>query len=133
MVGCNSRHPPNIAPVHPSPALVRAHADPDASATSASSGLPEDQYLCTGLDALLTREPDLMDAMALMHSRIRRVFYVHCEEGGGALGSALSLHTMRALNHRARVFQVTPHPSTHPSINPKQVAKTYSAHDCSSL
>jgi len=71
-----------------------------------SSGLSCSQYLCTGLDLLLTSEPDLQAAMALVHSRIRRVTYLHRDSINGALGSVTMLHTLRALNHRFRVFQI---------------------------
>lgn len=37
----------------------------------------DEHYLCTGLDLFIIREPTLMCCMALVHSRIRRVFYLH--------------------------------------------------------
>lgn len=47
-----------------------------------------------------------MSSMALIHSRIRRVIYIHSNNTEGALGSIYSLHQMRCLNHRFRVFHV---------------------------
>ena len=62
-------------------------------------------YLCTGYDLYMTHEPGVMDAMALVHSRIRRVFYIwQCSEG--ALGSLYKLHVTQGLNHHYEVFQV---------------------------
>jgi hypothetical protein len=66
-------------------------------------------YLCTGCDAFLTHEPGVMDAMALIHSRIARVFYAFPHPGGpqaGALQGAARLHTLPSINHRFRVFRV---------------------------
>ncbi len=40
-----------------------------------------------------------MCAMALVHSRVRRVVYCHPDPAGGALGGALRLHGRRSLNH----------------------------------
>ncbi|KAF0314226.1 putative inactive tRNA-specific adenosine deaminase-like protein 3 [Amphibalanus amphitrite] len=60
-------------------------------------------YLCTGYDAFVTREPCIMCAMALLHSRIGRVFYA-VPRAGGALGSACKLHVADGLNHRFQVF-----------------------------
>jgi tRNA-specific adenosine deaminase 3 len=67
--------------------------------------LPEDQYLCTGLDLYLTEEPGMVSAMALVHSRIRKVFFKSRNIFHGALGSKYMLHTSKALNHRFRVFE----------------------------
>ncbi|XP_035792758.1 probable inactive tRNA-specific adenosine deaminase-like protein 3 [Anopheles albimanus] len=63
-------------------------------------------YLCTGYDVYLTHEPCIMCAMALTHSRVRRVFYHHLNAKGGALGSLVKLHTIKELNHRYEAFRI---------------------------
>jgi len=42
--------------------------------------------------------------MALVHSRIGRVFYINQTEDG-ALGTRYKLHTLTALNHRFDVYR----------------------------
>lgn len=64
-----------------------------------------DQYLCTGFDIYLSVEPCSMCAMALLHSRIRRVFYCTQDPVHGALGSTSRLHVHPKLNHHFRVFR----------------------------
>jgi tRNA-specific adenosine deaminase 3 len=61
-------------------------------------------YLCTGYDLYVTREPCIMCAMAMVHSRVRRVFY-GCESTFGALGTKCKVHTRTALNHHYLVFK----------------------------
>ncbi|ESN96747.1 hypothetical protein HELRODRAFT_154236 [Helobdella robusta] len=61
-------------------------------------------YLCTNYDAYVTVEPCVMCAMALLHSRVGRVFYWKSHEDG-ALGSKYKLHCNRSLNHRFLVFK----------------------------
>lgn len=61
-------------------------------------------YLCTGYDLYLSQEPCLMCAMALVHSRARRVFFEKCSNNG-ALVTRLKLHAVRELNHHYEVFQ----------------------------
>lgn len=63
-------------------------------------------YLCTGYDAYLAREPCVMCAMALVHSRLRRVIYSAPDPCGGALGGALRLHSHRSLNHHYTVYRL---------------------------
>ncbi|KAL4182053.1 hypothetical protein AMTRI_Chr12g274080 [Amborella trichopoda] len=64
-------------------------------------------YLCTGLDAYLTWEPCTMCAMALVHQRIRRVFYAFPNPDAGALGSIHRLHGEKSMNHHYTVFRVS--------------------------
>lgn len=61
-------------------------------------------YLCTGYDVYVTREPCVMCAMALVHSRARRVFYGYSRPADGGLGGLVSIHLLDGINHRFDVF-----------------------------
>ena len=63
-----------------------------------------DHHLCAGCDAYVTLEPCAMCAMALIHSRIRRLFYA-VPSAQGALGSIFMLHTEPSLNHKFQVVR----------------------------
>ncbi|KAF8771665.1 putative inactive tRNA-specific adenosine like protein [Argiope bruennichi] len=78
--------------------IKESNPDKDAVKTA----LP---YLCTGYDIYVSREPCVMCAMALVHSRIRRVFYAH-RSPRGALESQCKLHLQDGLNHHYEVFRV---------------------------
>lgn len=65
-------------------------------------------YICTGIDVYITHEPCMMCAMALLHSRVHRIFYCCPDLQLGALGSITKLHTLPGINHRYEVFMVTP-------------------------
>lgn len=66
--------------------------------------LGDNPYLCTGYYVYTTHEPCIMCAMALIHSRIKRVFYSISTEKG-ALGSIAKIHTIKSLNHHYEVFR----------------------------
>jgi hypothetical protein len=78
----------------------------DLSSSIEDRAIEEDHYLLTGLDVFLTHEPDIFLAMALVHSRIRRLYYLHVNTKNGAIESNYQLHTNRNLNHRYRAFRV---------------------------
>lgn len=63
-------------------------------------------YLCTGYDVYLLEEPCLMCSMALVHSRVRRVFFQRQSPENGALMSIVQLHTVKELNHHYQVFRI---------------------------
>ncbi|CAH0404228.1 unnamed protein product [Chilo suppressalis] len=61
-------------------------------------------YLCTNYYVYVLREPCIMCAMALVHSRAKRVFFCFERPETGALKSKLKLHTVSSLNHHYEVF-----------------------------
>jgi tRNA-specific adenosine deaminase 3 len=99
---------------------VHEAATSSSSSSSSSSTLSVapaasmPQYICTGFDAFLTHEPDLFDAMALLHSRVSRVIFGEPDAlcgavggpSGGEGGGALRLQEVRELNHHYSVWRV---------------------------
>ncbi|KAL8133867.1 tRNA-specific adenosine deaminase TAD3-like isoform X2 [Apium graveolens] len=74
--------------------------------TNACGSTPERPYLCTGYDIYLVWEPCIMCAMALVHQRIKRIFYAFPNPNAGALGSLHRLQGEKSLNHHYAVFRV---------------------------
>ncbi|CAE5963777.1 unnamed protein product [Arabidopsis arenosa] len=66
----------------------------------------ERPYLCTGYDIFLLLEPCTMCAMALVHQRIKRIFYAFPNPTTGGLGSVHRLQGEKSLNHHYAVFRV---------------------------
>ena len=62
--------------------------------------------LLTGSDLFVLREPCAMCAMALVHARVRRVFYCIRDSEHGMLGGHFPLHSLQGshLNHYYEVF-----------------------------
>lgn len=69
-----------------------------------SSAFKQGQYLLTGYDMYLTKEPGAFESMACLHSRIRRIIFgVRNVKDGGLV--SLELHCLPGTNHRFRVFE----------------------------
>ncbi|WOH12513.1 hypothetical protein DCAR_0832017 [Daucus carota subsp. sativus] len=73
---------------------------------NACGSMPVRPYLCTGCDIYLVWEPCIMCAMALVHQRIKRIFYAFPNLNAGALGSLHRLQGEKSLNHHYAVFRV---------------------------
>lgn len=58
-------------------------------------------------DVYLTKEPNVYEAMALVHSRVRRVvFGVEDREMGGLGGTTIAgIHSLSGTNHHYRAFR----------------------------
>eukprot|EP00835_Amoeboradix_gromovi_P005814 NODE_590_length_6345_cov_0.379283.p1 type:complete len:280 gc:universal NODE_590_length_6345_cov_0.379283:1716-2555(+) len=68
----------------------------------------DDRYLATKLDCILLFEPCLMCGMALLHSRIKRIFIcaMHPNCGHEKAFTDFNLHCQPELNHRFLVYNV---------------------------
>ena len=62
-------------------------------------------YLLTSLSLFVTHEPCVMCCMALLHSRVREVFYVFSRRRGGGFEGPIGVHGRRDLNHRFEVWR----------------------------
>src|SRR5260370_25634454 len=58
----------------------------------------------TDCDLYVTKEPCVICAVAVVHTRIRRVIFGCADPSAGAAGSMMNLLQMRSFNHR---FQIT--------------------------
>lgn len=78
-------------------------------------------YLCTSYDAFMTSEPCVMCSMALIHSRIKRLFFLEANHTRQLIGridiqtdcmpdlalQSLKVHKCKSLNHHFEVFRIS--------------------------
>jgi tRNA-specific adenosine deaminase 3 len=66
------------------------------------------QYLCTGYDLYSYYDPTIFEAMACVHSRLRRILFVPTSRDGTVWRHACSQHRIHCLpgtNHKYRAFE----------------------------
>lgn len=103
---------------HPAMVCIRANARHHCVQRQANNRKrchEDDEYLCTGFDIILTNEPCVMCAMALVHARIRFVVFEHPNSKNGGLGGCdetPAIHTLKSINHRYRAFRFSKTTST---------------------
>lgn len=87
-----------------SPSRPLAHPAMLALRQLSSAPGPGPRYLATGLEAVTGEEPCGMCAMALLHSRIARVFFVRPRRQNGGLQHSL-IHAQPGFNHHFDVYR----------------------------
>ena len=85
--------PPLTPPPHPSTAS-------DSQSSEARNGA---HYLLTSLTLFTTHEPCIMCSMALLHSRVKEVFYLIPMAKTGGCGSVTCVPRLEGVNHRYAV------------------------------
>ncbi|KAI0338908.1 hypothetical protein BDW22DRAFT_1362213 [Trametopsis cervina] len=89
----------------PSSADITADMDSAVDMTSDHNGA---HYLLTSLTLFMSHEPCIMCSMALLHSRVKEVFYLIPMEKTGGCGGATCLPRLPGVNHRFGIAQWKP-------------------------
>lgn len=77
------------------------------------------EYLATDYSVFCLSEPCIMCSMALLHSRVKEVFFLHEPVSGGVsgsngfhgLGSSVAVHCEKQLNHHFKAYRISLVPS----------------------
>ncbi|KAF8133626.1 hypothetical protein EV363DRAFT_1566046 [Boletus edulis] len=75
----------------------RAAQPPPSGDEAVKNGV---QYLLTGLSLFITHEPCVMCTMALLHSRVKEVFYLVPMPRTGGCGGLTCIPSLKGVNHR---------------------------------
>ncbi|KAJ2683746.1 tRNA-specific adenosine deaminase subunit tad3, partial [Coemansia spiralis] len=86
-------------------AQKRPASPPEADGAEGDSA--EGGHLCDSMDLFTTKEPCVMCSMALVHSRIGRLFFIGRTGSSGGGISRYSIHSRKQLNHHFSCFQCT--------------------------
>lgn len=90
------KHHEKKAELHP---LLQEESASIVNGSSTNDTFKKGPHLANNLDVYVTHEPCVMCAMALVHSRVRRVFFCFKNTCHGGIGSRYAIHSMPSLNH----------------------------------
>ncbi|KAJ4491294.1 cytidine deaminase-like protein [Lentinula edodes] len=101
-VACDTRNSNSHPLRHAVLNLIRRVADLEADNSPSSEN--GSNYLLTGRSVFLSHEPCIMCSMALLHSRVKQIFYLNPMRRTGGCGGVTCLPTLQGVNHRFEVF-----------------------------
>lgn len=98
---------PSPSPPPPEPSASasspRSFGAPTPAAGEAPASRNGAHYLLTSLALFTTHEPCIMCSMALLHSRVKEVFYLVPMAKTGGCGSVACLPALKGVNHRYNI------------------------------
>lgn len=78
----------------------------DALGDASKWAIENNSYLCTGLDVYCYNEPCCMCTMAMVHSRVGRLFFIKQNKKFGGVMSQAKINQCPRINHRFRAFKM---------------------------
>ncbi|KDR82703.1 hypothetical protein GALMADRAFT_88274 [Galerina marginata CBS 339.88] len=117
-IASDSRHSTQHPLRHAAINAIRKMADYRAESEDPGSGPPmtadassdeatqsSANYLLTDRTFFITHEPCIMCSMALLHSRVKEVFFLYSMGKTGGCGGCACLPTLKGVNHRFAILQ----------------------------
>ncbi|KAL0581026.1 tRNA-specific adenosine deaminase subunit tad3 [Marasmius crinis-equi] len=114
----SAQHPLRHAVLNLVRHLGDSHSAGKTSPDEEGSNKNGSNYLLTSRTIFLTHEPCIMCSMALLHSRVKEVFYLIPMKSTGGCGGVACLPTLQGVNHRFEICRWTSDVQTeHLTIN----------------
>jgi tRNA-specific adenosine deaminase 3 len=85
--------------------LVRDVASVSTSAEASGEGRNGQHYLLTSRTLFTSHEPCIMCSMALVHSRVKDVFYIYPMSKTGGCGGSTCVPGLKGVNHRFGIWR----------------------------
>ncbi|GJJ13328.1 hypothetical protein Clacol_007580 [Clathrus columnatus] len=90
--------------------LVRTIGDPGPTAEPSASNENGQNYLLTSRTLFTTHEPCVSCSMALVHSRVKEIIYIHPMSLTGGCGGVTCIPALKNINHRFQIWKWTEMP-----------------------